>query len=50
MLVLLFRVLRLRQPTRTLHLRLFASKSAAATPETVPERTIAAGTPQTGGE
>lgn len=40
------RVLRLR----TLHLRLFTTKSTAATPKAVQEQTAAAGTPQTGGE
>lgn len=42
--------LRLRQPTRTLHSRSFASKSTVATPKAVPERTTVAETPQTGGE
>ena len=43
-------ILRLRQPTRTLRVRLFASKSTAATPIAVPEQTSPTGTPQTGGE
>ena len=40
----------LRQPTRTLHARLFASKSTSATPKAVPERTTAGESPPTGGE
>jgi hypothetical protein len=42
----------LRQPTRarTLHARLFASKPPSATTKAVPERSTAAGSPQTKGE